>query len=141
MKLTDKQKKEIITEYVSGGTSQRELAKRYQTTQKTISKILNDEKVYQSISNIKEQNTLSMLAFMESRTGQAQELIALALDSVKGKLSKASLKDTMTAIEKLSTLFKDGGNDNNGDNANELRIVVEKKVVDLTKGEDDDDTV
>ena len=143
MKLTDKQKKEIITEYVSGGASQRELAKRYQTTQKTISKILHDDKVYQSISDANEKNTLSMIAFMESKSGQAQELIAIALNSVKAKIAKASLKDTMTAIEKLSTLFKTNDTDGVNGNANELKIVVEKRIVDLTKDEDngDDDTV
>ena len=44
-KLTDRQRKQIIAEYAGGGISQRELAERYQVTQKTISKILNTEEV------------------------------------------------------------------------------------------------
>ena len=41
-KLTDRQRKQIIAEYVAGDgkISQRELAERYQVSQKTISKIL-----------------------------------------------------------------------------------------------------
>jgi predicted DNA-binding protein YlxM (UPF0122 family) len=143
VKLTDKQKKEIVAKYVSENVSQRELAKRYQTTQKTISKILNNEKVYQSISNFEDENTLSMLAYVNEKRGLAQRLITIALESVEGKLKDASLKDTIGAIEKLSNVFKDGLDGNVGDNgegnANELRIVVEKKVVDLSKEESNAD--
>ena len=67
----------------------------------------------------------------------------MAYESVEGKLKDASLKDTISAIEKLSNVFKDGLDGNVGDNgegnANELRIVVEKKVVDLSKEESNAD--
>ena len=108
VKLTDKQKKEIIAKYVSENVSQRELAKSYHVSKTTISKILNNEKVYQSISNFEDENTLSMLAYVNEKRGFAQWLITIALESVEGKLKDASLKDTISAIEKLSNVFKDG---------------------------------
>lgn len=124
MKLTDKQKKEIIAEYVSGTVSQRELAKRYQVTQKTISKILNDEKVYQKVSELENENTLSMLAYLDSKRGFAQELIGEALSSVKSKLAKASLKDTITAIKSLSEVFKDSHEESEAESGVNVEIVI-----------------
>ena len=143
MKLTDKQKKEIIAKYVSENVSQRKLAKSYHVSKTTISKILNNEEVVQKLTDTNTENTLSMLAYVNEKRGLAQRLITIALEAVEGKLKDASLKDTISAIEKLSNVFKDGLDGNVGDNgegnANELRIVVEKKVVDLSKEESNAD--
>lgn len=146
MRLTTAQKREICKLYYSGEKTKSELAKTFNVSHTAISKILDDEKVSKSFKSLIEETTekeaISMIAFMESKSGQAQELIAIALNSVKAKIAKASLKDTMTAIEKLSTLFKTNDTDGVNGNANELKIVVEKRIVDLTKDEDNgDDTI
>ncbi len=143
-KLTDKEKREICRLYYSGEKTKAELARSFNVSHTAISKILNDDEVAGSFKNLTDETStecqLSMLAFLESKKTVAQELISVALSSVKDKISKASLKDTINAIEKLSVVFKDNGTGQDGsENANELRIVVEKKVVDLTKGEDDAD--
>ena len=105
MKLTDAQKKQIIAEYASGGISQYSLAKRYNVTQKTISKILSDEKVYQKVSEIKEGNTVSMLAYLENKRGIAQNLMTAAMESIRAKISSASVKDCIALIKAFSEAF------------------------------------
>lgn len=143
-KLTDNQKREICRLFYGGEKTKAELARSFNVSHTAISKILNDDKVSEGFKSLRDEtsmeNQLSMVAYLESKKSVAQELISVALDSVKGKIAKASLKDTVNAIEKLATVFKDSGTGENGNgSANELRIVVEKKVVDLTKGEEDAD--
>lgn len=143
-KLTDNQKREICRLFYGGEKTKAELARSFNVSHTAISKILNDDKVSEGFKSLSDETSmeshLSMVAYLESKKRVAQELITAALDSVKGKIAKASLKDTVNAIEKLATVFKDSGTGENGSgNTNELRIVVEKKVVDLTKeGEDAD---
>ena len=56
-KLSDRQRKQIIAEYVAGDgrVSQRSLAKKYNVSLSTISKILRDEKVEQKCTHKKEE--------------------------------------------------------------------------------------
>lgn len=111
MRLSDKQKIEICRLYYSGEKTKSDIAKTFNVSHTAISKILNDNKVAESfkslINETKTENTLSMLAFLDSKRAVAQELITVALDSVKSKIAKASLRDTVGAIEKLSQVFKD----------------------------------
>ncbi len=127
MKLTDKQKKQIIAEYVTENVSQRELAKRFQVSQNTISKILSSEKVSQKLSEMETDNLLSMSAYINEKKGLAQKLISLAMNSVEEKIKKASLKDTITAIEKLTTVFKENetGDENKDDNEIKVTLVID----------------
>ena len=76
-KLTDKQRKQIVAEYVDGDgkISHRQLAQKFNVSQSTISKILKDEKSVQKCSDKKKANTLSMLAYIDSQSDKAQELI------------------------------------------------------------------
>lgn len=61
-KLTDKQRKKIIAEYVEGGTSQRKLAEKYHVSPYLIRSILNgDKNLAQKISHKKEENTVDSL--------------------------------------------------------------------------------
>lgn len=52
-KLTDKQRKKIIAEYVEGGTSQRKLAEKYHVSPYLIRSILNGDKNLAQKSRIK----------------------------------------------------------------------------------------
>ena len=139
MKLTDKQKQEICKLYFGGEKTKAELAKSFNVSHTAISKILSDEKVSKSFKSLIDETStecqLSMVSYLESKKGVAQDLITVALDGLKGKIAKASLKDTVNAIEKLASVFKDANLNADGEgNANELKIVVEKRVVDLTEG-------
>jgi hypothetical protein len=48
-----------------------------------------------------------MAAFLDSKKEIAQELIAEAMACMKEKIRKATLKDTVSMVEKLSVVFKD----------------------------------
>lgn len=133
MKLTDAQKKQIIAEYASGGISQSSLAKRYNVTQKTISKILSDEKVYQKVSEIKEENTLSMMAFLESKRGMAQSLISAAMDSIQAKIETASVKDNIALIKAFTEAF---AGESLGEEGKKATVIINLKD---TSGEHKDD--
>lgn len=104
-KLSDRQRKQIIAEYTTGGTSQRALAERYHVSQKTISKILSSEEVRQKISDKKEENTRSMLEFLDEQKGKAQSLMQKLLNAAEKDIEKASLRDKMGALKILSEVF------------------------------------
>lgn len=106
-KLTDKQRKQIVAEYVDGDgkISHRQLAQKFNVSQSTISKILKDEKSVQKCSDKKKANTLSMLAYIDSQSDKAQELIGKILATSGEKIESASLRDNMGALKVLAEVF------------------------------------
>ena len=121
-KLTDRQRKQIIAEYVSGATSQRALAERYHVSQKTISKILNTEESRQKVSYKKEENTRSMLEFLDAQKSTAQELMQKLLRASEKDIEAASLRDKMGALKILSEVF--GGKDAPSEGANTVPKII-----------------
>lgn len=113
MRLTDKQKREICIQFYSGELSKSELGKKYGVSHTAISKILSNEQVSSSFKKLSDETStecvLSMVAFMESKNLQAQEIISDILDelkiSIREKMKKSSLKDCVGAIELLSKTF------------------------------------
>lgn len=90
-RLTDKQKKRIIADYVNLG-SYNAVAKKYGISHQTVKRaVIGDEKTAQKIQQKKEQNTMDMLAFMESRMKKTQDVIDQLLDAMPQKIDKASL--------------------------------------------------
>ena len=134
-KLTDRQRKLIIAEYVQGGISQRKLAEKYQVTQKTISTILKDEEVRQKVLNKKEENTKDMLAFLDERVHSAQALIDEILVAAVQKIKKAPLRDQMGAIKILTEVFGKAGSQG-GVNEAPTEIIIQPE--DASKTEDAD---
>lgn len=116
MKLTDKQRKQIIAEYVAGdgNVSHRTLATKYNVSPTTIAKILQDEKSVQKCADKKEENTLSMLAYIDSRKEKAQTLMESILNSSVNDIEKASLRDKMGALKILSEVFGTKGAESTG---------------------------
>ena len=116
MKLTDKQRKQIIAEYVAGDgkVSHRTLATKYNVSPTTIAKILQDDKSVQKCADKKEENTLSMLAYIDSRKEKAQTLMESILNSSVNDIEKASLRDKMGALKILSEVFGAKGADSIG---------------------------
>lgn len=99
-KLTDKQKKQIIADRVNG-KSIRQLAKSYGVSTTTIQKTLKcDPEVTQKVTQKKEQNTLDMLAYMESRKQQAQDIVDAYLSQLADpeKMEKATVSQIATAM-------------------------------------------
>ena len=109
-KLTDRQRKKIIAEYVNadGKISQQQLAEKYGVSRQAISKILNTTEGCERLQQKKEENRLSMLEFMEQQKDQAQSLMQKILSCAEVDIEKASLRDKMGAFKILSEAF--GGN-------------------------------
>jgi len=100
-KLTDKQRKRIIAEYVEGGTSQRKLAEKYHVSPYLIRSILSEDKnLTQKISHKKEENTQSVLAFMDSKKQTVCDLIdkLLAAMGDEDKIAATPLDQLATAM-------------------------------------------
>ena len=124
-KLTDRQRKRIVAEYIEGDgrVSQRMLAERYHISQKTVSKILSDADTSQKVLEKKAENTRSMLEYLDERKGQAQSLIDQILSSAGKDIEKACLRDKIGALKILSEVFG-GGRQEAKDDA-PVQIIVE----------------
>ena len=123
-KLTDRQRKQIIAEYVAGdgNLSQRILAKKYNVSLSSISKILTAEKVEQKCTRKKEENTRSMLEFLDEQRVTAQGLMEQILRMSVNDIEKASLRDKMGALKILSEVF--GGKDAPSEGANTAPKII-----------------
>ena len=100
-KLSDRQRKQIIAEYVNGGISQRQLAEKYGVSRQAIAKLLSTEKSSQKLRNKKEENTRSMLEFLDEQKSTAQSLMQKLLMASEEDIKKASLRDKMGALKIL----------------------------------------
>ena len=132
-KLTDKQRKQIIAEYALGGITQRQLANRYQVSQNAIVKILNSSKGVQEISEKKEENTRSMLEFLDEQKDTAQNLMRAILQTAPEDIQKASLRDKMGALKILSEVFGAVSGPSKDNTVTEIIITPED-----ASGEDDE---
>lgn len=90
-RLTDKQKKRIIADYVNLGSycAVGRLHGISATTVKNL--VLKDSTTVEKCEQKKKQNALDMLAFMESRKKKTQDVIDKLLDAMPEKIDKASL--------------------------------------------------
>lgn len=99
-KLSDRQKKKIIAEYVEGSTT-RALAAKYDVSQTTIRRVLqSDKETAQKISKKKEENTKSVLEYMDSKKDSVCELIDKLLEAMNDpeKIAATSLSQLATTM-------------------------------------------
>lgn len=99
-KLTDKQKKKIVAESVNG-SSMTALAKKYGVSTTTIHRVVHgDEKLKEKVEQKKAENTVSILAFMDSKKNDVCELIdkLLAAMADDEKLASATVNQLATAM-------------------------------------------
>lgn len=99
-RLTDKQKKKIVADYVQFG-SYNATAKINGVSLNTVKKIVQGNADIAEMCNQKrEQNTAEMIAFMDSRKGEAQKVIDAYLKALADpeKLDGASLSQIATAL-------------------------------------------
>lgn len=98
--LTDEQKKKIIADYTDNG-SYRATAKMNNVSAPTVKKVVNsDVESLQKFAQKKKQNTLDMLAYMDSRKEQAQGVIDDYLKALADptKIEMAKLSEIATAL-------------------------------------------
>lgn len=99
-KLTDKQKKKIVAESVNG-SSMTALAKKYGVSTATIHRVVHgDEKLKEKVEQKKAENTVSILAFMDSKKNDVCGLIdkLLAAMGDEDKLAAATLNQLAIAM-------------------------------------------
>ena len=99
-KLTDKQKKKIIAEYING-SSLRALAAKFGVSRTTISRVLKSDKdMSQKVTQKRAENTASILAFMESQKNDVCLVISNLLSAINdpAKIATAPLNQIATAL-------------------------------------------
>ena len=99
-RLTDKQRKKIIADYIELG-NYRATARKNKVATDTVKRfVLKDTTVVQKATEKKEENTRDMLEYMESRREQAQGVIDLYLSALADptKLELATLSQIATAL-------------------------------------------
>lgn len=105
--LTDKQKKQIISERVKGA-SLGDLAKKYHVAKSTIARTCNrDPETVRKATAKKEQNTQEMLEYMDGQKGKAQELLTRIIEALGDpeKLARANVRDLATAYGIIADKF------------------------------------
>lgn len=99
-KLSDKQRKKIIAEFVNG-SSMTTLAKKYDVSTATIHRVVHsDEKVKEKVERKKEENTQSVLAYMESKKNDVCDLIDRLLVAMNdpAKIAATPLSQLATSM-------------------------------------------
>lgn len=99
-RLTDRQKKKIIADYVEIG-SYNAVAKKHGITHQTVKRVvMDDTEITQKAQQKKEENTKDMLAFMDSRKKEAQNVIDLYLSALNDpeKVKKAPIEKVATVL-------------------------------------------
>lgn len=98
--LTDKQKKQIIADYVELG-SYAAVARKHKISDKTVkSVVISDPETTRKSEQKKEQNTADILAFMEGKKQDVCDIISLYLEYLKDpdKLERASVQSIATSL-------------------------------------------
>ena len=102
-RLTDKQKKKIVADYLELG-SLRAAGRKNGVSGETVKRIVqNDDAFEQKAAQKKEENTADILAYMESKRGVVCEIIEKGLAALNApeKLADASPAQITTALGTL----------------------------------------
>lgn len=136
-RLTDKQKKKIIADYVDNGNYS-ETARMNKVDEKTVRRIVkSDDDFPEKALEKKQQNTKDILEYMEKTKEKRQKVIDLCLEKMEERLNKDELmniKDIATAYGVLvdkSLKVNEMNSTSNNSNANVPTIKLE--VVDNSK--------
>ena len=106
-RLTDKDKKRVLADYAET-ENYRETARNFGIDDRTVRKICKEStETTKLVEQKKEENTLDMLAYMDSRKKQAQCLIDDYLKALANpeKIEKAKLSEIATALGIVTDKF------------------------------------
>ena len=137
-KLTDKQKKKIIADYVDNGNYS-ETARMNNTTDTTVRTIIKDNKdmALEKMEQKKQQNTKDILEYMEETKDKRKKVIDLCLEKMEERLNKDELmniKDIATAYGVLvDKSLKVNEMKSTGNNLNTNVPTIKLEVVDNSK--------
>lgn len=99
-KLSQDDKRQIVVQYAAGATC-RELAKKYTVSPSAISKILNEEKSVQKLTEVDKLNA----AESNNNRKKAHNVIDKIITGLESDLQGASLKDKRELLKTLVELF------------------------------------
>lgn len=103
VKLTDKQKKKIIADYVSNGNYSETAKMNGGISPNTVKKIIKeDEDFANKCKQKKEENIKDILDYMDSIAEDQKEVIDLSLSAMKQKLKKP---DAFTSVKDIATVY------------------------------------
>ncbi len=108
-RLTDKQKKKIVADYLETG-SYRATARKNRIADGTVKRIvLECSDIEQKVAQKKEENTADILAYMESQKGLVCEIIGKGLAALNDpeKLAEATPAQITTAMGTLIDKWTD----------------------------------
>ena len=134
-KLTDKQKKKIIADYVDNGNYS-ETARINNTTDTTVRTIIKDNKdmALEKMEQKKQQNTKDILEYMEETKEKRKKVIDLCLEKMEERLNKDELmniRDIATAYGVLvDKSLKVNEMNGIGNNSNINVPIIKLEVVD-----------
>lgn len=102
-KLTDRQKKKIIADYVDNGNYS-ETARMNNTTDTTVRTIIKDNKnmALKKMEQKKEENTQDMLQYLESKKEDKKRVIELCFKALEDKLATP---DMFTSIRDIAMVY------------------------------------
>lgn len=103
-KLTDKQKKKIIADYITT-QNYSETARINNVNEKTVRRIIkgqNQEEMVQKAEEKKEQDTKDILEYMDTIKEKQKRIIDLSLKALEEKLEKP---DMFTNVKDIATVY------------------------------------
>lgn len=101
-KLTDKQKKKIIADYVDNGNYS-ETARINGVNKSTVQRLIsNNQEVQQKAQEKKEENTQDMLQYLESKKEDKKRVIELCFKALEDKLASP---DMFTSIRDIAMVY------------------------------------
>ena len=102
IKLTDKQKKKIVADYIQT-QNYRETARINNVDRETVKKLVNEDKDFsQKLATKKEENTQDILEYMNSIKEKQKRIIDLSLQALEEKLESP---DMFTNVKDIATVY------------------------------------
>lgn len=103
IKLTDKQKKKIIADYISNGNYSETARMNGNISPNTVKAIVKaDEEFANKCEQKKEENIKDILDYMDSIAEDQKEIINLSMAAMKQKLKKP---DAFTSVKDIATVY------------------------------------
>lgn len=102
-KLTDRQKKKIIADYVENGNYS-ETARLNNTTDVTVRRVVEEDKdnVLKKVEQKKEENTEDMLEYLQNKRDDKKRVVELCFKALEDKLASP---DMFTSVKDIITVY------------------------------------
>lgn len=103
IKLTDKQKKKIIADYISNGNYSETARMNGNISPNTVKKLVQEDTEFANkCEQKKEENIKDILDYMDSIADDQKEIIDLSLKAMKKKLKNP---DAFTSVKDIATVY------------------------------------